>query len=251
MRWLEWLERRLYRAADHIITVGDGYKRQLLARGVEPERVSVVPNGIDPKFIASGKPSPEFLARYGLAGSFVCSFVGTIGMACGLEVVLDAARVLAQRGRTDIKFLLVGDGAERANLEARAREEGLASVVFTGLLARQDIPRVLASSGACLVHLRKKDLFKTVMPTKIFEAAAAAKPILIGVSGDAEELVQEARAGIYFEPEDAVALADAVVKLADNPGLAAEMGKAGRDRICGAYNLDRLAAEYARIISGV
>ena len=251
MRWLEWLERRLYRAAEYVVTVGDGYKRQLLARGVEPERVSVVSNGIDPGFFASGKPWPEFRAKHGLAGSFVCAFVGTIGMACGLEVVLDAARILAERGRIDIVFLLVGDGAERANLEAKAREMRLGSVVFTGLLARQDIPRVLASSSACLVHLRKKELFKTVMPTKILEAAAAAKPILVGVSGDAAELVRKAGAGIYFEPGNAVALADAVERLVDNPGLAAEMGRAGRERICGAYDYDKLATEYAGIISQV
>ena len=139
VRALGRLERALYGRADHIVAVGEGYRANIIRKGIAPSKVSVITNGVDTGLFQPREPDGELRARLGFAPeTFVITFAGTIGMASGLEVVLDAARLLRAKGRDDIAFLLVGDGAVRAALEARARSEGLTNVVFTGLVPRRD-----------------------------------------------------------------------------------------------------------------
>src|SRR5262249_55185964 len=147
---------------------------------VDPARITVIPNGVDLALFLAGADGGAVRDRYGLGDRFVCAYLGTIGMGCGLDVVVRAAQLLRERGRDDVRFLLVGDGAVRAELEARARAERLASVIFTGRQPKSEMPAFLAATDACLVHLTRTELFKTVLPSKIFEAAAMRKPIVLG-----------------------------------------------------------------------
>jgi glycosyltransferase involved in cell wall biosynthesis len=186
--------------------------------------------------------------RYGLGDRFVVAYLGTIGMGCGLEVVLRAARRLREQGRDDVRFLLVGDGAAREELESQARTDQLAQVIFTGRQPKGDMPAFLAATDACLVHLTRTDLFKTVLPSKIFEAAAMRKPIVLGVEGFAADLVSEAEAGLCIEPENEDELLEAVAKLAADPTLARRLGDAGYERIATRYTYDRLAGEYSELL---
>lgn len=248
LRFLEWLELRMYAAAARIVTVGEGYREKLMARGVAPSRIDVVPNGVDLAAFLAGADGRKIRERYGLGDRFVCAYVGTIGMGCGLEVVLRAARRLRAGGRDDLVFLLVGDGAVREELEAAARAEGLSSVIFTGRQPKSDMPAFLAATDACLVHLTRTELFKSVLPSKIFEAAAMRKPIVLGVAGFAAQLVSEAGAGICMQPENEDDLLAALEKLAADPALARRLGDAGCERIAARYSYDRLAAEYAELL---
>ena len=248
VRILEWLERRMYAAAEHIVTVGDGYREQLCRKGVPAEKITVISNGVDQDAFQPHAADPALRERWGLNGQFVCAYVGTIGMASGLDVVLRAGRRLADRGRHDIHFLMVGDGAVRAELEADAARLGLSNVTFTGRVDKGLIPATLASVDACLVHLKKRDLFTTVMPSKIFESAAMAKPILLGVEGHAADLVRRAGCGICIEPENEVELEAALERLADDRGLAAALGQAGRDYVVGRFDRGALARDYMALI---
>jgi len=251
LRCLGWLERRMYAAATRIVTVGRGYQVQLEARGVPAERISVIPNGVDRGMFDPSADASELRARFAPHGEFLCSYVGTIGMGCGLSVVLRAAEKLRAMNRLDVVFLLVGDGAVREDLEREARAAGLDRVVFTGRLPKSDMPFVLAASDACLVHLARRELFRSVMPSKIFEAAAMAKPIVLGVEGFAAEVVSKAGAGICIEPENAEQLVEAVLRLAADRELARSLGRAGSERIAAAYDYSTLAREYAELIRGV
>jgi glycosyltransferase involved in cell wall biosynthesis len=251
LRFLGWLERRMYAAATRIVTVGRGYQQQLEARGVPAERISVIPNGVDGSLFDPATDASALRARYAPRGEFLCSYVGTIGMGCGLAVVLRAAEALREQGRDDVVFLLVGDGAVREELEREARERGLSRVVFTGRLPKAEMPAVLAASDACLVHLARRELFRSVMPSKIFEAAAMAKPIVLGVEGFAAEVVADAGAGICIEPENAGQLVEAVLRLAADRELARSLGRAGRERIAAAYDYGELARKYGELIRGV
>ena len=248
LRFLEWLERRMYAAATRIVTVGEGYRGKLVERGVDASRIDVVPNGVDLAAYLAGADGSKVRERYGLGDRFVCAYIGTIGMGCGLEVALRAARRLKVAGRDDLRFLLVGDGAVREELEAAARAEGLSSVVFTGRQPKGDMPAFLAATDACLVHLTRTKLFETVLPSKIFEAAAMRKPIVLGVAGFAADLVSGAGAGICMEPENDSQLLEAVEKLAGDPALARRLGDAGYERIATRYSYDRLAAEYVELL---
>ncbi len=169
-------------------------------------------------------------------------------MACGLDVVLRAAKLLKNKQRNDIKFLLIGSGAVKAQLQQQALEENLDNIVFVGRQDKHLIPGFLSITDACLVHLKKTELFKTVLPSKIFESAAMAKPIVLGIEGFAAEFVKQANAGICIEPENAEQLAQEVKNLADDSQLCQLLGQAGREYVMKHHNRDSLANEYLDII---
>lgn len=250
LRFLEGMERIMYRAADRIVTVGEGYRRRLLERGVPEGKIDIVMNGVDADLLAARPPDPAPLrAKWGLEGKFVCAYIGTIGLASGLEVLLRAGRRLKAAGRGDIALLAVGDGAVRAELEARARAEGLDNVVFTGRQPKESMPDWLALTDVCLVHLKKTGLFETVMPSKIFEACGMARPILIGVNGEARLLVEKAGAGVAVEPEDDASLVEALLHLAGHPDERRAMGERGKAYVLAHFDRDRLAKDYLDLLS--
>lgn len=243
---LEWIERALYRNCDRLVTVGEGYLERLAAKGVPREKMSIVMNGTDLEMFAPHAPNEELLAKWGLKDRFVVSYIGTVGMACGLETVLDAAERLRTEPR--IVFAIVGDGAHRQKLEEQARIRGLDNVVFTGRQPKASMPDWVASSDVNLVHLRKTELFTTVMPSKIFESAGCARPILMGVDGFAKKLVMDAEAGVAMEPGNAQELVEGVRRLAGDAELCRRLGSNGYERIAKVHNRDTQAAAYLEIL---
>ena len=250
LRVLYRLERWLYAGADHVVTVGEGYWEDLVAKGVPREKLSIVPNGVD-RDIFWPREAGDGVARFGIHDRFTCAYVGTIGMAAGLDVVIQAAELLRTRERDDIAFLLVGDGAEREKLERTAHEKGLDNVMFAGRLPRSEMPEILAAADACLVHLRKVDLFKQVLPSKIFEMAAMKKPIILGVQGQAAKLIKTAGAGVCIEPENAEELAEAACRLASDPALGKQWGQAGHDYVVQNYDRRLLADKYSVLLANL
>lgn len=242
LRFLKWLERCMYLAASHIVAVGNGYREKILAKVSIPDRISVITNGVDLDRFVPAAPDARFLHMWDLEGKFVCSYIGTIGMAHGLEVVVEAARALRDKGRHDICFCLVGDGAERNRLQNAVQESGLQSlVIFTGLLPKEDMPSVLASCHACLIHLRKCELFGTVIPSKLFETMAMGRPIIMGVEGEAREIVRRANAGIDMTPGSAESLVACVEKLADDALFTAGLARSAREFVAANYDRHILA----------
>lgn len=255
LRFLVFLEQMMYRWADHIVTVGEGYKTHIEER-LGPKRaagkVSIITNGVDVNKFLPQDADQTFLQKHDLEGKFVCSYVGTIGMAHGLDVVLRAASVLKRKNRDDVVFLMVGDGARREKLEAMSKHLGVDDrVKFLGIVPKEDLPKIMASSDAMLVHLKKDDLFETVLPSKIFEIMAMQRPIIMGVRGEARAIVNEAHAGISMEPECEEDLVAAIERLADNPELADELSESGRKFVSEFYNRDKLADEYLDILYDV
>ena len=252
IRALEGLERALYDAADHIVAVGEGYRQNMIRKGVPAAKIDVVTNGVDADLFTPRPADVALRERLGVKrDAFVVTFAGTIGMASGLEVALGAARRLKEQGRDDVAFLLVGDGAVRAGLEEQARAQGLDNVVFTGLVPRAELPDYLASSDACLVHFLKQELFSTILPSKFFEDAAMQKPILLGFEGDARALLTEADCGIAFEPGNDAELAAAAVRLAGDRAECARMGANGRRYVLEHFDRRSLAHDYLEILEHV
>ncbi len=253
VRFLEWLEKRMYRAASHIVAVGTGYRDKIVPKVPEMARqISVLPNGVDGESFCPLPADDAFLEAYGLGDKFVCSYVGTIGMAHGLGVVVRAAKRLQQAGRKDIAFLIVGDGATRAALEQQAKDEGVDDcVVFTGRLSKEKMPSVLASSDCCLIHLSGTALFATVIPSKIFETMAMQRPIIMGVCGPAREIVMEAGAGVPMTPESEEELVQIVTDWADNRDATIAMGRDARQFVLEHYHRDDLAAAFLGLLHRV
>ncbi|HTV22123.1 MAG TPA: glycosyltransferase family 4 protein, partial [Polyangiaceae bacterium] len=219
---LERLELALYRRADAVIVVTEAFRTDIAARGIAPEKLHLVPNGADLSWCAP-RPRDTSLAReYGLEGKFVVGYIGTHGMAHGLERVLDAAERL--RDANDIAFFFAGAGAERASLEQSVARRRLDNV---RLIPRQPKARMSALWSVCdltLIPLRADPVFATVIPSKLFEAMAHGVPIVIGTpEGEATALVRDTGAGVSVPPEDPEALAGAIVELQRAPERLGEL----------------------------
>lgn len=251
-RALEWLERRLYRWSPTIVTVSDGLRDQLIAKQVPPAKITVVTNGVLAEQYSPRVADPAVRRGWGLRDDqFVCMYAGTIGMAHDLQVVLRAARLLAEQGRADIAFVFVGDGALREELETEARQAGLGNVVFAGLQPRERLPDLLATADACLVNLRQSDLFTGALPSKMLEDAAMAKPIVIGFRGLAERMVREAEFGLAFASGDERDLLAVLDRLAGDRELAQRLGENGRRFVLANFDRRQLAHDYLTLLAGI
>ena len=248
MGLLAKLELAMYRAAARIVTVGEGYRRRLLQRGADEARLSVVMNGVDDELFFPRPPDPALTERLGIAGRFVVTYCGVIGMAHDLDVVLRAAERLRVRSDDRVVFLLVGDGARLDELRSHAERAGLHNVLFTGNVPKRYVPELLALSDVCLVHLRAAEAFTAVMPSKIFEAAAMAKPVILGVRGFAADFVESAQCGLCVAPGDDGQLVQAVDRLSRDEALRERLGRAGREHVVANFDRNRLASEYLELI---
>ncbi len=244
LQFLSLLEQRMYQAADQIVTVGEGYRATLLERGVTDKKMTVIPNGADlDRFKIPDTVTTEPLPPR-RRSVFHCLYVGTIGMASRLDLVIEAAKRCQEGTDSRFHFMVVGDGADRSRLEALARKWDLGNVTFTGLIPKREIPHYLQLADVCLVHLREDPLFATVLPSKMFEAMAMAKPIILGLRGSASKILQEAKAGIPISPESTDELLKALNRLERSPALREKCGLSGRAFVQSFYNRKRLADLY-------
>jgi glycosyltransferase involved in cell wall biosynthesis len=227
IRFLEWIETRLYRQADSIVVNTQAFIEHVVDRGVERSRVDLVYNGIDPELFYPLPKDEELLQFHDLEEKFVVSYIGTLGMAHGLMTILDAAEKL--RHEPNIVFLLIGDGSDRERLRGEIETRQLANVRMLGLRPRAEIPGWIASSDVMLAMLRNLEVFETVIPSKIFEYMALERPVVLATpKGECRDLLVEHNAGFTIEPEDAAALVEVVEKIRNSPAQASQVANAGR-----------------------
>ncbi len=237
--WLERLELYLYRKADLIVSVTRSFRDDLDRRGIDPAKVVVITNGVDAERFRPSPKDEALVAELGLRDKFVAGYIGTHGMAHGLETILDAASILqATPGGERFRFLLIGDGASKEKLKATSRTLGLHNVQFIDTVSKDQIARYWSLLDTSIIHLRKNDLFKTVIPSKLFECMAMGIPVLHGVEGESAQIVADEAVGLTFEPEDPQALVAAMQRLSDDDALRSSLSEAGRR---GASHYDRKA----------
>ena len=220
LRLLECIELFLYRKAARIVTLTKAFKATLIARGIEPGKIETVTNGVDTDRFKPYAKDPELVARYGLEGKFVAGYIGTHGLAHGLSTVLAAAAHIRKQPRgDDYRFLFLGHGAMKSALVSEANDLRLENVVFVDSVPKSEVARHWALLDASNVHLRKVALFTTVVPSKLFESMGMGIPVLLGVGGEAAEIVKRERIGLVFEPENAEALCGVLTHLARSHDL--------------------------------
>ena len=214
-----------YALAQHVVVLSPGFRERLLGRGVRADKVSVIENWCDEAQIELPERGGA-RAALDLGDDFTVVFAGTMGPAQGLDTVLDAAALLADE--PGVRFVLIGTGIDVDRLRARAATEGLGNVEFLPRRPIHEIGEVLAAADALLVHLRDDPLFEITIPSKTQAYLHAGRPVLMGVRGDAADIVARAGAGLVFTPEDPAALADAVRRMRDLPAdEREEMGRRG------------------------
>jgi glycosyltransferase involved in cell wall biosynthesis len=238
----------LYRRSDHVVVVSPAFKDYLATHWRVPlEKISVVENGVETELFTPRPAAPELKRELGLDGRFVVCYIGTMGMAHGLETLVEAATLL-QDSAPQVLFLLVGEGAEKQRIIDMARSRGLSNLRFIDQQPREKIPAYIGASDACLVLLKKTELFKTVIPTKMLEFMACARPVILGVDGQARRIVEEADAGVFIEPEDAEDLVQAVLCLAKDTGLGQRLGRNGRAHVLKHFSRRRTAQTYIEVL---
>lgn len=248
IRLLEILEMFLYRRATAIVSVTESFKKDLESRGIDGRKIHVIRNGVDLTRFQPRPRSDAMALTLGLTDRFIVAYLGTHGMAHALENILSAAAQLADE--PDICFLLVGYGAQKQRLVERARELQLRNVVFHDTMPKDKMPELWSVCDVALVHLKDDPVFATVIPSKIFEAFGMGKPVMIvQPMGEAANLVQEAGAGEWIEPEKPQVLADAVREWKKDPDRLAAY--ASRSAAAAQSNSrDRLARDMLDILEG-
>jgi glycosyltransferase involved in cell wall biosynthesis len=242
----------LYRHATHIVVDGEWKRRHLISQGVDERRISVIMNGIEDRFCFDPDSEEACQARHelrkelGLGEEFALLYAGTLGMAHGLGTLLHAAKGL--RDYNDIVFLIIGAGAEREQIGQQVRDLRLPNLRLLDKVPRQRVPAFLAAADACLIPLRNKEVFKTAIPSKLFEAMAAGRPAILGVEGEAKEILLNSRAGMAVRPEDPAALSAAILRLKEEPSLCRALGRNGRQAVLQKYLRADQAAEYLNLL---
>ena len=226
-RWLDRLERLelfLYRKAAAIVSVTHSFRRNLVSRGIDPEKIHVVTNGVDLSHFRPRKKDKELSSKLGLEGKFVAGYIGTHGMAHALGTLLEAAQRLRKFPEGDrYRIIFLGAGAERDNLRATAERMGLDNVLFLEPVSKEQVPRYWSLLDVAIIHLKKTELFTTVIPSKLFECMGMGLPVLHGVAGESADIVNKEGVGIVFEPENPVALSEGLRRMRENVSQYREM----------------------------
>jgi putative colanic acid biosynthesis glycosyltransferase WcaI len=241
----------LYCRARHIVVVTPAFKKHIIEHyNVAPEKISIVMNGVDPEIFTPDGETGSAVEKFQLAGKFVVSFIGVLGNAHGLSTVVHAAARL-QETRPDVLIVLVGEGADKSNVQALAAEMGVRNLLFIGQQPRNGIPALIRASSACMVLLKKSDVFKTVIPTKMLEFMACGRPVILGVEGQARELVEKADCGVCVPPEDSASLAGAIEQLHDDEELRNRLGANGRNYVVTHLSREQTAKDYIELLQRV
>ena len=220
-----WLESFLYSHADRVVVNSPGYVAHVTGRGAK--RVELVPNGADPAMFDPADEGAGFRASNRLEGKFVVLYAGAHGMSNDLGVALDAAGLLQTQAPL-ARIVFLGDGKEKPALQKRAESLGLNNVLFLPPLAKSGMAAALAGADACLAILKPVEEYKTTYPNKVFDYMAAGRPVVLAIDGVIREVVEAAGCGLFAEPGDPAALAEAVCKLAADKAVSRRMGLAGR-----------------------
>lgn len=249
VRLLERLELFLYRQADAIVSVTQSFREDLVRRGIARDKIAVVLNGADLSWCAPRPRDGGLAAEFGLTDKFVVGYLGTHGMAHGLEKVLEAAERLRARG--DIAFLFAGGGAERETVERLVSERGLESVRLMPRQPKERVPALWSLCDLALIPLRDDPVFATVIPSKLFEAMGNGVPVLMSLpEGEATAIVRQTGCGVTVPPEDAPAMAEAIAALADDPERMARLRVVAR-RAAPRYSREDQARRMAGVLQSV
>ena len=252
-RWmydrLQSVELGLYSRATRVVTVTDSFRQNLVMRGVPPAKVVTIPNGADLSFWSIGQTSTAIRRRFGLEKNFVVLYIGTHGISQGLGSALQSAALL--KAHDEIRFVFVGDGADKANLMRSARELQLTNVRFVDPVSRDKVRDYYAVADAFLLPLRNIKLFDAFIPSKMFEMMAMERPIIGALRGEAAAILRRSKGGLIVEPENATEISNAILELQADAGRRQTMGSEARQFVEAHYGRDRLATSYASLLEKV
>jgi len=199
LNFLEKIELGLYRDASHVVAVTNAFKRNLINRGIDQNKISVITNGANNKLFYLRSKDKKLIAKLNLNNKFIVGYIGTHGMAHNLDFIVSSIAKVTDLG---IHFLFVGDGAIKNDIIKLANKLELKNITFLDSISKDEVPRYLSICDVALAPLKDRDNFREVIPSKIFEAAAMGIPTLLGVRGEAQDILEKYNAGLCFYPEN-------------------------------------------------
>ncbi|RUM44478.1 MAG: glycosyltransferase WbuB [Hydrogenimonas sp.] len=244
---LEKIELALYKDANCVVAVTDAFKRNLIERGIDPNTIEVVTNGANMELFYPRPKDDTLLQSLGLKDKFIIGYIGTHGMAHSLDFIVQS---IAKIEDPELHFLLIGDGAMKSHVIALASQLKLTNITFLAPITKEDVPRYLSIIDLSLAPLKKSDTFKSVIPSKIFEASAMRKPTLLGVEGQAQEIIETYGAGICFKPEDEEDFIQKVLHLKDDKELY-KTCQEGCEALAMAFDRKKLANRLLHILEDI
>jgi glycosyltransferase involved in cell wall biosynthesis len=244
-----WLEEFCYKKADAVTCQTKGIVDNILNRGFDKNKIHLITNGVDTEFFKKENRSEEFRKELGIENKFALCYAGILGLAQGLEVVVEAAELMKEND--NIRVVFVGAGPEKDMLINMVAEKNLKNVIFVPVQPKSMMPKIVASMDAAIIPLKKLDLFKGALPSKLYETLASEVPIVLAVQGEAEVLINNAKAGIVVEPENAKVIAEATLKLYNNEELRMEMGRNGRDYVINNYSRNVITKKLEDILKEI
>jgi len=234
------LERFLYRRSAAVVALSPGMAAGVVAEGIAPARVHMIPNCADLDLFTPGEKIAADIERFGVGKRFVVGYAGAIGPSNALEAVIpEAARTLASRGRDDIVFLIAGEGKSLPALTEQTA--GLGNVILLGAIPKNEVPGVTRVSDILMTLFANVPILATNSPNKFFDALASGTPVIVNQPGWTRELVEESGAGLYVPAGDGAALAEAIEIIADDADLARTMGAAARELAVERFGRDAMA----------
>ncbi len=247
---LSSLESFLYRHARAIVTIAPAMSREIARRGFGEDKIFTIPNGIDEEFFKPTDGGKQIRQEKGWdISKIVVLYIGTMGLSQGLETVLQVAEKV--KDNADVIFVFVGAGADRERLISIAKEKKLMNTEFYPPVKKQDMPDWYSSSDICLVPLKKRNVFRFNIPSKMFEIMACERPVLLGAEGQAREILEQSGAGIAVEPENVEAYTTALLQMIQNPELREVFGKKGREYVLAHFTRKENAKDYLKVFSWV
>jgi glycosyltransferase involved in cell wall biosynthesis len=243
IRFLEKIELGLYKDATKVISVTNSFKSNLISRGINADKIEVITNGSNLELFYPKEKDQELIKSLNLADKFVVGYIGTHGMAHSLDFIV---RSISKIENKDIHFLFVGDGAMKEDIVKIAKELNLSNITFLDPIKKEEVPRYLSICDVSLAPLKKSDTFKTVIPSKIFEASAMQKPTLLGVEGESKQIIETYNAGVCFEPENERDFIDKLYLLKDKKNY--QKYQQGCDRLAKDFDRKKLANHMLEII---
>lgn len=241
-----WLEEFCYKKAAAITGQTKGIVDNITDRGFSKSKVHLITNGVDTEFFKKENRDENFRKELSIENKFAVVYAGIHGIAQGLEVVIEAADIL--REHEDIQIVFVGDGPEKAKLIKMSEEKKLTNIKFLPVQLKPNMPKIIASMDATVIPLKKLDLFKGALPSKMFEALASELPIILAVEGEAEKLINDAKAGITVEPENPKAIAEAILKLYNDLELRNSLGMNGRSYVINNFSRESITKKLEKIL---
>lgn len=245
IRLLEWEEKRCYRSAKKIIVVTDSFKKRLEEKGVDSEKIEIIKNGVNRNLFSPLPKDEALLEQLDLKDKRVIGYIGTHGMAHKLDFILHCASQMD--GKNNYHFLFIGAGAEKKKLLELKNKLGINNVTLLDPVSKQEVKRYISILDVALINLRKSALFTTVIPSKIFENAGMEIPILMGVDGEARQIVEHYEAGLCFAPESEDDFKRQLDKLLSDPILYKQC-KAGCRKLANDFDRKLLAKQMLNII---